>query len=92
VAQGRGYRGRQAEAVCGGVRGPAGTRRPQRGQTANELAAQYGAHPTLVHDRKRRLLAGAERAFAGGVKVDTAADAEAQKAELFEQIGRLKWG
>jgi hypothetical protein len=53
---------------------------------------QYGAHPTPVHDRKRQLLAGAEQAFADGVKVDTAAEVEAQKAELFEQIGRLKRG
>jgi hypothetical protein len=92
VPQERGYCGRQAEAVHGGVQGPGGTRRPQGGQTANELAAQPGAHPTLIHDRKRRLLAAAEQAFADGVKVDTAADAEAQKAELFEQIGRPKPG
>ena len=59
-------------------------------KTVNELASQYGVHPTLIHDWKRQLLAGAEQVFANGVPAGTAADAEAQKAELFEQIGRLK--
>jgi putative transposase len=58
-------------------------------RTANELAGHYGVHPTLVHEWKRHLLAGAEGVF--GSRVQAAAqDAEAQKAELFEQIGRLK--
>ena len=55
----------------------------------NELAAQFGVHPTLIHEWKKRLLAGAEAVFAHGAKADPG-DAEAQKAELFEQIGRLK--
>jgi transposase-like protein len=59
-------------------------------KTVNELASQYGVHPTLIHDWKRQLLAGAEAVFVNGVQADTAADAEAQKAQLFEQIGRLK--
>ena len=59
-------------------------------KTVNELASQYGVHPTLTHDWKRQLLAGAEQAFVNGVPAGTAAGAEAQKAELFEQIGRLK--
>ena len=58
-------------------------------RTVNELAAQFGVHPTLIHEGKKRLLAGAEAVFAHGAKTD-AGDAEAQKAELFEQIGRLK--
>jgi transposase-like protein len=58
-------------------------------RTANELAGHYGVHPTLIADWKKQLLAGAEQVFANGAKAD-AADAEAQKAELFEQIGRLK--
>ena len=61
-------------------------------KTVNELASQYGVHPTLIHDWKRQLLAGAEQVFANGVLAGTAADAEAQKAELFEQIGRPKPG
>ena len=58
-------------------------------RTANELASQFGVHPTLIHDWKKHLLAGAEQVFTNGGKAD-ASDAEAQKAELFEQIGRLK--
>ena len=58
-------------------------------RTANELAGHFGVHPTLIGDWKKQLLAAAEQVFANGAKAD-AADAEAQKAELFEQIGRLK--
>jgi transposase-like protein len=57
-------------------------------RTVNELAGQYGVHPTLIHGWKKQLLAGADRAFGDGTKA--AGDAEAEKAELFEQIGRLK--
>jgi transposase-like protein len=57
-------------------------------RTANELAGHFGVHPTLIGDWKKQLQAGAEGVFADGTRAD-AADAEAQKAELFEQIGRL---
>ena len=59
-------------------------------RTVNELAAQHGVHPTLVHAWKKQLLVGAETVFASGARIDSNSDAEAQKAELFEQIGRLK--
>jgi transposase len=59
-------------------------------RTVNELAGHYGVHPTLIHAWKKQLLAGAEALFNTGAKADAAADVEAQKAELFEQIGRLK--
>ena len=58
-------------------------------RTVNELAGQFGVHPTLIHAWKKQLLGGAEQLFRNGAKAD-ADDAEAQKAELFEQIGRLK--
>ena len=58
-------------------------------KTGNELASQYGVHPTLIHTWKKQLLAGADQVFSNGSKV-ASADAEAEKAELFEQIGRLQ--
>jgi putative transposase len=59
-------------------------------KTINELASQFGVHPTLIQDCKKHLLTSAEPLFANGVKADTTAQAETQKAERFEQIGRLK--
>jgi transposase-like protein len=57
-------------------------------RTVNELAGQYGVHPTLIHGWKKHLLAGAEAVFASGAKVASAS--EEQQSELYEQIGRLK--
>jgi hypothetical protein len=47
------------------------------------------AFPTLIHDWKKKLLAGAVAIFEGGAKATTV-PVDAQQAELFEQIGRLK--
>ena len=57
-------------------------------RTVNELASQYGVHPTLIHGWKKHLLTGAEGLFVPGAK--TAATAADHQAELYEQIGRLK--
>ena len=57
-------------------------------RTVNELASQFGVHPTLIHGWKKHLLAGAETVFASGTK-DSAA-VEDHQTELYEQIGRLK--
>jgi putative transposase len=61
----------------------------QGDRTVNELAGQYAVHPTLIHGWKKLLLTQAETLFASGTKTATA-DTEAEKAERFEQIGRLK--
>jgi putative transposase len=58
-------------------------------KTINELAGRFEIHPTLIHGWKKQLLSGADQVFSTGVRADAAA-AEAEKAELFEQIGRLK--
>jgi transposase len=58
-------------------------------KTVNEVAAQFGVHPTLIHDWKKKVLAGAAGIFENGAK-PAPAPAESQQAELFEQIGRLK--
>jgi transposase-like protein len=58
-------------------------------RTVNELAGQFGVHPTLIHGWKKHLLQGAEAVFAASVKA-AAVEAQAAQAELFEQIGRLK--
>src|SRR5262245_8523712 len=50
-------------------------------RTVNELAGQFGVHPTLIHGWKKQLLAGAEAVFSGGPR-PASADAEARQAEL----------
>jgi len=57
-------------------------------RTVNELAAQFGVHPTLIHGWKKQLLAGAEQVFAAGARAATPGDDKTP--ELYEQIGRLK--
>lgn len=56
--------------------------------TANELAGQFGVHPTQIHKWKRRLIDGAAELFAR--PGETRLRDEAEVAELYEQIGRLK--
>lgn len=58
-------------------------------RTVNEVASHFGVHPTLIHGWKKQLLAGADQVFGNGGRA-ASIDAEGEKAELFEQIGRLK--
>ncbi len=59
-------------------------------RTVSELASQFAIHATLIHGWKKQLLEGVEALFAGGRADKDKVQAEAQTAELFEQIGRLK--
>ena len=56
-------------------------------ETAQQLAARFGIHPTQISHWKRRLLDGAADVFASGKSQRRDGDRE---AELYEQIGRLK--
>lgn len=58
-------------------------------KTINELAGQHGVHPTLIHAWKKQLVAGVEDIFSNGSKA-AGPDHEAEKAQLYEQIGRLQ--
>jgi transposase len=58
-------------------------------RTVNELASQFGVHPTLIHGWKKQLVAAAEGIFSNGCKA-AVADGELVQAQLYEQIGRLK--
>jgi transposase len=58
-------------------------------KTINELASQFGIHPTLIHGWKKQLLGNIDQVFSSGAK-GTADNGEVEKTELFEQIGRLK--
>jgi transposase-like protein len=59
-------------------------------RTANQLASQFGVHPTLIHNWRKQLLTGAEEVFNGGGKARAVVDHEQLQAQLYEQIGRLK--
>ena len=62
-------------------------------RTVNELASPYGVHPTMIHGWKKLLLESVEDVFAkgGGAKAGAnEAEVQREKAELYEQIGRLK--
>ena len=59
-------------------------------RTVSELAAEYGVHPTMIHQWKRSLLEGAAGIFERGGKAAMAAEvAEETVRDLHAKIGEL---
>jgi len=58
-------------------------------KTANEIAAEYGVHPSQINTWKKRVLEALPEAFSGGQERD-AAQREAEQDRLYQQIGKLQ--
>ena len=59
-------------------------------RTVSELAAEYGVHPTMIHQWKRSLLEGASGIFERGGKAAVAVEvAEETVRDLHAKIGEL---
>ena len=58
-------------------------------KTAQELGSIYGVHPTQVTTWKRQLVAEAAEIFTRGGVYDKES-IEQEKAELYQQIGKLQ--
>jgi len=59
-------------------------------RTVNELAGLYQVHPSQIMAWKKQALSGLCEVFADGHRRRQRQNAEALKAELYQQIGRLK--
>ena len=59
-------------------------------KTISEIASEYEVHPTMVRNWKKQLLEEGAEVFQGKGKRREEKEQEAQEAELYEQIGRLK--
>jgi putative transposase len=62
----------------------------QERKTVQELASQFGVHPTMIHGWKKRLLEGAVEVFETRSESKARGADKTQEGELYEQIGRLK--
>ena len=58
-------------------------------QTTNEIAQEFGVHPTQVNTWKKQLLESSSDVFGKG-KQKREADFETERELLYSQIGRLK--
>jgi len=58
-------------------------------KTLNQLAAEYSVHPGQISQWKRQLLNEGAEVF-GSTSARQVQQQEAQQADLYEQIGRLK--
>jgi len=58
-------------------------------QTVNEIASDFGVHPTQVAQWTKQLLAEAPQVFAS-TRANQAEDTDALQARLYQEIGQLK--
>lgn len=58
-------------------------------QTINELAGQFGVHPSQISRWKQQLITEGASVFTSNI-AKKGRRQEVEQAELFEQIGRLK--
>ena len=59
-------------------------------RTVSELAAEYGVHPTMIHQWKRSLFEGAAGIFECGGKATVAAEVDEETVhDLHAKIGEL---
>ena len=58
-------------------------------QTTNEIAQEFGVHPSQINTWKKQLLESSSDVFGKG-KQKREADFEAERETLYGQIGRLK--
>ena len=58
-------------------------------QTVNEIASDFGVHPSQVAQWKKHLLSEAPQVFASA-RTTTSEDTEALQARLYQEIGQLK--
>lgn len=59
-------------------------------KTATQIAGELGTHPLVLSDWKKQFLETGAQIFAKQGKISKANTDVQDKAELFEQIGRLK--
>ncbi len=59
-------------------------------KTLAQLASEHSVHANLITAWRKQLLEGAEGLFGSSTKPDSK-DTETREAQLFEEIGRLKF-
>ena len=62
----------------------------QGNKTISELAGQFGVHPTMITQWKKRLVESAAETFETNRSPGKSAADQNRETELYEQIGRLQ--